>query len=101
MNHLAKTLLAVALLLGPIAQAEYEHFEGEWRIKPGSTNDVTPAYRLPIVLLAMTHAAQTAAGGDEGTAIKEWSIIGEANAGTEAEACGVTRRSHASRLHRR
>lgn len=98
MNHLAKTLLAVALLLGPIAQAEYEHFEGVAR-QAWLDERRHPASRLPIVLLAMAHASQTAAGGDEGTAIKEWSVIGEANAGTEAEAVSILERArlHASR----
>ena len=96
MNHLAKTLLAVALLLGPIAHAEYEHFEGTWRVKPGTTNDVTPAELLPMKLLAMNHASQTAAAGDEGAAIKEWATIGEANAGFEAEAVSILERA---RLH--
>jgi tetratricopeptide (TPR) repeat protein len=93
MNHLAKPFLAVALLLGPIAHAEYERFEGEWRLKPGSTNDVTPPSRLPIVLLAMTHASQTAASGDLGTGLKEWQIIAEANLGTEAEAVALLERA--------
>ena len=70
MNLLAKTLLAVALLHGPIAHAEYVRFVGSWRLKPGSTNDVSPASRLTVVLLAMNHASQTAADGDEGGAIK-------------------------------
>ncbi|MEI6793842.1 MAG: outer membrane protein assembly factor BamD [Verrucomicrobiota bacterium] len=96
MNHLAKTLLAVALLLGPIAHAEYEHFEGTWRVKPGTTNDVTPAELLPMKLLAMNHASRTAEAGDEGAAIKEWATIGEANAGTEAEAVSILERA---RLH--
>jgi tetratricopeptide (TPR) repeat protein len=96
MNHLAKSLLAVALLLGPIAQAEYVHFEGTWRLKDATTNDVTPASRLTVVLLAMNHASRTADGGDEGGAIKEWSVIGEANAGTEAEAVSILERA---RLH--
>jgi len=96
MNHLAKSLLAVALLLGPNAQAEYVHFEGTWHVKPSSTNDVTPVTRLPIVLLAMNHASQTAEAGDEGAALKEWSVIGEANAGTEAEAVSILERA---RLH--
>ena len=96
MNHLAKTLLAVALLLGPLARAEYVLFEGRWHLKPGTTNDVVPADRLPIVLLAMNRASQTAAGGDEGRAIKEWSVIGEANTGTEAEAVSILERA---RLH--
>jgi tetratricopeptide (TPR) repeat protein len=96
MNHLAKTLLAVALLLGPIAHAEYEHFEGTWRVKPGTTNDVTPAELLPMKLLAMNHASRTAEAGDEGAAIKEWATIGEANAGFEAEAVSILERA---RLH--
>ena len=96
MNNLAKTLLAVALLLGPLARAEYVLFEGRWHLKPGTTNDVVPADRLPIVLLAMNRASQTAAGGDEGRAIKEWSVIGEANTGTEAEAVSILERA---RLH--
>ena len=96
MNLLAKSLLAVALLLGPIAHAEYVRFEGSWRVKPGTTNDVTPASRLPIVLLAMNRASQSAEDGNEGAAIKEWSVIGEANAGTEAEAVAILERA---RLH--
>ena len=96
MNLLAKSLLAVALLLGPTAHAEYVRFEGQWRVKPGTTNDVAPAARLPIVLLAMNHASQTAEAGDEGSAIKEWSVIGEANAGAEAEAVALLERA---RLH--
>jgi tetratricopeptide (TPR) repeat protein len=96
MNHLAKSLLAVALLLGPTVHAEYVRFEGQWRVKPGTTNDVAPAGRLPIVLLAMNHASQTAEAGDEGSAIKEWSVIGEANAGAEAEAVALLERA---RLH--
>jgi outer membrane protein assembly factor BamD (BamD/ComL family) len=99
MNPLAKPLLAAALLLGPLAHAEYVRFEGSWRVKAGTVNDVSPAARLPIVLLAMDHASQTAAEGDTGGAIKEWSIIGEANAGTEAEALSMLERArlHASR----
>ncbi len=99
MNLLAKPLLAVALLLGPLAHAEYVRFEGSWRVKPGTVNDVTPASRLPIVLLAMDHASQTAAEGDAGAALKEWSIIAEANVGTEAEALALLERArlHASR----
>ena len=96
MNLLAKSLLTVALLLGPIAHAEYVRFEGAWRVKPGSTNDVTPASRLPLVLLAMNHASQTADAGSEGSAIGEWSVIGEANIGTEAEAVSLLERA---RLH--
>ena len=96
MNPLAKPLLAVALLLGPIAHAEYVRFEGEWRVKPGTANDVTPATRLPVVLLAMTHASKTADAGAEGSAIGEWSVIGEANAGSEAEAVSLLERA---RLH--
>ena len=96
MNHLSKSLLAVALLLGPIARAEYVRFEGAWRVKPGSTNDVTPATRLPLVLLAMNHASGTADAGNEGSAIGEWSVIGEANVGTEAEAVSILERA---RLH--
>ena len=93
MNLLAKTLLAVALLPGPIAHAEYVRFEDSWRVKPGTTNDVTPASRLPIVLLAMNRASQTAEDGSVGSAINEWSIIGEANVGTEAEAVAILERA--------
>ena len=96
MNLFAKSLLAVALLLGPIAHAEYVRFEGSWRVKPGSTNDVTPASRLPLVLLAMNHASATTDAGNEGSAIGEWSDIGEANIGTEAEAVSILERA---RLH--
>jgi outer membrane protein assembly factor BamD (BamD/ComL family) len=96
MNLFAKSLLAVALLLGPIAHAEYVRFEGSWRVKPGSTNDVTPASRLPLVLLAMNHASATTDAGNEGSAIGEWSDIGEANVGTEAEAVSLLERA---RLH--
>ncbi len=96
MNHLAKTLLAVALLLGPIARAEYERFEGSWRVKPGSAVDVTPRSRLPFVLLAMNHASQQEADGSIGSAIGAWDTIGEANAGTEAEAVSILERA---RLH--
>ena len=83
-------------MLGPIAHAEYVRFEGEWRVKPGTANDVTPATRLPVVLLAMTHASKTADAGAEGSAIGEWSVIGEANAGSEAEAVSLLERA---RLH--
>ena len=96
MNPLAKSLLAVALLLGPIARAEYVRFEGAWHVKAGTANDVTPAARLPLVLLAMNHASATADAGDVGSAIGEWSVIGEANAGTEAEAVSILERA---RLH--
>ncbi len=96
MNLLAKSFLAVALLLGSIARAEYVRFEGSWRHKPGTANDVTPASRLTVVLLAMNHASQEAEAGNEGSAIKEWSVIGEANAGTEAEAVSILERA---RLH--
>lgn len=99
MNLNAKSLLAVALLLGPIAHAEYVRFEGSWRLKPGTANDVAPPARLPIVLLAMDHASRTAEAGDAGAALKEWAIIAEANAGTEAEALALLERArlHASR----
>lgn len=99
MNLIAKLPLAVALLLGPLAHAEYVRFEGAWRVKAGTTNDVSPASRLPIVLLAMNHASQSAEAGDEGAALKAWSVIAEANAGTEAEAVAILERArlHASR----
>ena len=99
MNLSAKSLLAVALLLGSNASAEYVRFEGSWRLKSGSTNDVTPASRLPLVLLAMNHASQEAEAGATGAAIEEWSVIGEANAGSEAEAVSILERArlHASR----
>jgi outer membrane protein assembly factor BamD len=99
MNHLAKSLLAAALLLGPIARAEYVRFEGSWRVKPGSAVDVTPAERLAVVLLAMNHASAEAESGDLGGAIKAWSVIGEANAGGQAEAVSILERArlHASR----
>jgi outer membrane protein assembly factor BamD len=96
MNLLAKSFLAVALLLGSHAQAEYVRFEGAWRLKPGSANDVTPPSRLTVVLLAMNHASKEAEAGDVGAAIKEWAVIGEANAGTEAEAVSILERA---RLH--
>ena len=69
MNPLAKPLLAVALLLGPIAHAEYVRFEGSWRVKPGTTSDVSPASRQTVVLLAMNHASRTAEEGDEGAVL--------------------------------
>ena len=96
MNHLAKSLLAVALLHGPIAHAEYVRSEGTWRVKPGTSNDVTPASRLTLVLLAMNHASQTAEAGSIGSAIGAWSDVGEANIGTEAEAVSLLERA---RLH--
>ena len=93
MNLPAKSLLAVALLLGPIARAEYVRFEGSWRVKPGSAVDVTPPSRLAVVLLAMNHASQEAADGSIGSAIGAWTTIGEANAGTEAEAVSILERA--------
>lgn len=96
MNPLAKTLLAAALLLGSAAQAEYVRFEGDWRVKPGTAHDVSPAERLTVVLLAMNHASKEAEAGDLGGALKEWAVIGEANAGTEAEAVAILERA---RLH--
>lgn len=96
MNLPAKSLLAGALLLGSLAHAEYVRFEGSWRVKAGTTHDVSPASRLPIVLLAMNHASQAAEAGDAGAALKEWAVIGEANAGTEAEAVAMLERA---RLH--
>lgn len=96
MNLPAKSLLAGALLLGSLAHAEYVRFEGSWRVKAGTTHDVSPASRLPIVLLAMNHASQAAEAGDAGAALKAWSVIGEANAGTEAEAVAMLERA---RLH--
>jgi len=99
MNLLAKSLLAVALLLGPLARAEYLRFEGSWRVKAGTAHDVTPPERITVVLLAMNHASAEAESGDIGGAIKAWSVIGEANAGTEAEALSILERArlHASR----
>lgn len=96
MNLLAKSLLAGALLLSPLAPAEYLRFEGAWRVKAGTPTDVTPAERLPIVLLAMNHASQEAAAGDIGAAIKAWTLIAEANQGAEAEAVALLERA---RLH--
>jgi len=96
MNLLAKSFLAAALLLGLTARAEYVRFEGSWRVKPGTANDVTPASRLSVVLLAMNHASKEAEAGDVGAAIKEWALIGEADAGTEAEAVSLLERA---RLH--
>jgi len=99
MNLLAKSLLAAALLLGPLARAEYLRFEGSWRVKAGTAHDVTPPERLPVVLLAMNHASQEAANGNIGSALSEWATIGEANAGTEAEAVSILERAqlHAER----
>lgn len=96
MNLLAKSFLAGALLLGSLARAEYVRFEGAWRVKAGTAHDVTPPERLTVVLLAMNHASKEAESGDAGAALKAWSVIGEANAGTEAEAVAMLERA---RLH--
>lgn len=93
MNPLAKSLLAVALLLGSTLSAEYIRFEGSWRVKPGTAHDVVPASRLPIVLLAMDHATSTGAAGDTGRALQEWETIGKANVGTETEAVAMLERA--------
>jgi outer membrane protein assembly factor BamD len=93
MNPLAKPLLAVALLLGPLAHAAFVRVDGAWQIKPGTPADITPADRLPIVLLAMNHASAAAAQGDVGQALKEWETIAEANVGAEAEAVALLERA--------
>lgn len=93
MNLLAKSLLAGALLLGPLAHAAFVRVDGSWQVKPGTPADVTPPDRLPVVLLAMNHASAAAAQGDLGQALKEWEIIGEANAGAEAEAVAMLERA--------
>ena len=96
MNLLAKTLLVAGLLGGTGVRAEYVRFEGSWRVKAGTAHDVVPAERLPIVLLAMDRASAAAEAGDVGAALKAWEIIGEANAGAEAEAVALLERA---RLH--
>ena len=52
MNPPAKILLAAALLLGAHARAEFVRQDGHWQVKPGTTADVTPPSRLPVLLLA-------------------------------------------------
>jgi hypothetical protein len=96
MNPPAKILLAAALLLGAHARAEFVRQDGHWQVKPGTTADVTPPSRLPVLLLAMDHASERVDAGDVGGAIKEWEIIGEANVGAEAEAVSLLTRA---RLH--
>jgi outer membrane protein assembly factor BamD (BamD/ComL family) len=96
MNPPAKILLAAALLLGAHARAEFVRQDGHWQVKPGTTADVTPPSRLPVLLLAMDHASERVEAADVGGAIKEWEIIGEANVGSEAEAISLLTRA---RLH--
>jgi outer membrane protein assembly factor BamD len=95
MNLPAKLLVAVALLLGPLAPAEFVRANGAWGVRAGSA-PTTSADRLPVVLLAMDHATRLALDGDVGGAIDAWETIAEANAGEEAEAVAILERA---RLH--
>ncbi len=98
MNLPSKSLLAVALLLGPLAPADYVRVNGAWNARAGSA-PVAPADRLPVVLLAMDQASGLAAAGDIGGALKAWEVIAEANTGEEAEAVSILERAriHANR----
>lgn len=95
MNLPAKLLLAVALLLGPLAPAEFVRANGAWGVRSGSA-PTSSTDRLPVVLLAMDHATRLALDGDVGGAIDAWETVAEANAGEEAEAVAILERA---RLH--
>ncbi len=94
MNPLAKIAsLAACCLLSFTASAELICVEGTWKLKPGTLTDTIPASRAPEVLRAIDQADTLEIRQENRAALRRWTEILEAEAGTDAAAVALLGRA--------
>lgn len=97
MNPLSKILTVLAFLAcTATASAEFIREEGRWKIKVGTSCDVTPAGLTPKVMAQLNAASRATEAKNYYTALNLWDEIAENQFGKEAEAIALLNRA---RIH--
>jgi outer membrane protein assembly factor BamD (BamD/ComL family) len=88
--------LVACVLFAVTASAEFIRVDGEWKIKAGTTCDVTPESAIPRVMARLNAASKATDAKNFSTALGLWDKVADIQIGKEAEAIALLSRA---RIH--